>query len=118
MNTKLNHVAVIVAAVIYFCLVAAWFTFFGQAWLAGIGKTVEQLQHSGVPPAVPYVVTFVCDLIMAYALAFLAGITAHTKASSGGKLGGLIGIAFVAAAFASEYAFEARSVQLFAINAG
>jgi hypothetical protein len=118
MNTRINHVAVIVAAVVYFVLGAGWFTFFSQAWLAGIGKTMEQMQHSGVPPAVPYALAFVCNLIMAYALAFLAGITAHTKASSGAKLGALLGIAFVATAFATEYAFEARSVQIFAINAG
>lgn len=118
MNSKINHVATIVAAVIYFVMGAGWFTLFSQAWLAGIGKTMEQLQHSGVPPAVPYAVAFVSALIMAYALAFLAGITDHTKASSGAKLGALLGLAFVATAFATEYVFEARSLQIFAINAG
>ena len=40
---SINHFAVVVAAVVFFMLGAGWYTVLSNAWLAGIGKTMEQL---------------------------------------------------------------------------
>jgi hypothetical protein len=38
-----NHLAVIVAAIVFFAIGAAWYNIFSAPWLNGIGKTVEQI---------------------------------------------------------------------------
>ena len=42
-----NHLAVVVAAVLFFALGAVWYTILADPWLAGIGKTVDQLARDG-----------------------------------------------------------------------
>ena len=38
-----NHLAILVAAVVFFVIGAVWYTVLAQPWLDGIDKTVEQL---------------------------------------------------------------------------
>ena len=40
---SINHVAIIVAAIVFFAIGAVWYNVFSEPWLAGIGKTVDQL---------------------------------------------------------------------------
>ncbi len=117
-NTKINYAAVAIAAVPYWLLGAAWFTILSRQWLAGVGKTVQQLRQQGGSPAVPYVIALVCNLIFAYVLAWVIAQTGDQSAARGVKLGALVWLGFVATAMATEYVFEARSLQFFAITAG
>jgi hypothetical protein len=117
-TTSPKLMAVVVAALLHFFLGAAWFTVFKEPWLAGTGKTMEQLMGSGMPAWMPYVVTFIADLVMAYVLGWLIQVSGSSGVSGGLLVAGLAWLGFVASAFATEYVFEARSLPFFGINAG
>ncbi len=55
---SINHVAVVVAAVLFFALGAGWYNLFSQPWLDGIGKTVEQIAKDNGGSPLPFVVGF------------------------------------------------------------
>jgi hypothetical protein len=109
--------AVIVAAIVYWLIGAPWFSLMQAPWLVGIGKTMQELQASGMPKWLPHVVTLISNFAMAYVLGCLILATGPQTLMRGITIGAILWI-FIGAAFATEYVFEARSVQLFAINAG
>jgi hypothetical protein len=55
---------------------------------------------------------------MAYALGWLILATGTQSVSRGVQMALLMWVGFVASTFATEYAFEARSLSFFAINTG
>jgi hypothetical protein len=114
---KINILAVVVAAVVYWLLGAAWFTILKGPWMAGIGKTLEQLQK-GVNPGIAYTVAFACNLIMAYVLGWVLVSTGEQTALRGAMIGALMWAGLVATSFGTAYVFEGRSFQIFAISAG
>ena len=63
MTARLNHVAVLVAAVVFFLWGWIWYTIFGGPWAAYVGPT-----KPAVGPIV-YVVSFLCGLVLAYVTA-------------------------------------------------
>jgi Protein of unknown function (DUF1761) len=63
MMTKINHLAVIVAAIAYFVWGAVWFGVFGPPWRAATGITVVNITPT------TYVVSFLMGLLLAYAIA-------------------------------------------------
>jgi hypothetical protein len=117
-DTSPKVVAVIVAAVLHWLLGAVWFTTMKQAWLTGIGKTNEQLMASGIPAWLPHVVTLLANLVMAYVLGWLILATGPQTAARGVMIALAVWAGFIASAFATEYVFEGRSLQIFAINTG
>ncbi len=113
----MRHVAIWIAAIVFFVLGAIWYSVMSAQWSAAIGKTMDQLtQESGGSP-LPYVVGFAAILIMCYALAWLIGRMQATTFVGGLRLGATIGAFFVAANLALNYGFEARPVALWLINA-
>jgi hypothetical protein len=114
----INHVAVWAAGIAQFILGAGWYTAFSQAWVAGIGKTQEQLmaEHGNSP--LPYIIALVAALIVAYTLAWLLPRVGAQSAAGGAKIGALLGLALTGTAFAQSYGFEARPLSLWLINAG
>lgn len=118
MKTRVHLLAVIVAALANFVLGAVWYTTFSEQWLSGIGKTKEQLTAAVKVPAVPYAVSIICSFLIAYCLSVVL-IKANRQTLLGGiTFGLLIGIGFVATNVLTQYMFEGRDMQLFAINAG
>lgn len=113
-----NMFAVVVAALAHFFLGAGWFTLFKKQWLVGIGKTQEQLMASGMPAWMPYVVTFIANLAMAYVLGWLIVATGPRTTMRGVQVAAMAWAGLVASSFATEYVFEAKSIQIFSINAG
>jgi hypothetical protein len=111
-------VAVIVAAVLHWLLGAAWFSMFKQQWIVGTGKTMEQLMASGMPAWLPHLITLIANFAMAYALGWLILATGTPGIFRGIHMAALLWVGFVASTFATEYAFEARSLSFFAINTG
>jgi uncharacterized membrane protein YdcZ (DUF606 family) len=103
---------------VYWLLGAAWFTILSKQWLAGMGKTMEQLQHEGGSPAVAYVVAFLSNVVIAYVLAWLVFRTGEQTATRGLKLGALLWIGLVATTMGTEFVFEGRSLEIFVITAG
>jgi len=115
---RVNLLAVVVAAIVYWLLGAAWFTVLSKPWLEGIGKTMDQLQREAASPAIAYVVALVCNLVIAYALAWLVIGTGEQTAMRGITMGALMWAGLVATTFGTAYIFEGRSIQIFAISAG
>jgi hypothetical protein len=109
--------AVVVAAIIYWLLGAPWFSMMQAPWLVGIGKTAEEIRASGLPKWLPHVVTLISNFAMAYVLGWLILATGPQTVIRGVQVGAILWV-LIGAAFATEYVFEARSLQIYAINAG
>ena len=116
-SLETNYPAVVVAAALHFILGALWFWALMSPWLAGIGKTTEDLAREG-SPVLAYVVAFGSDLILAWELSWLIRATGRANVVGGMMIGAFLWCGFVATTTATEYVFEARSFKIFAINAG
>lgn len=110
--------AIIVATLCYFGLGAIWYTMFRNAWLEGIGKTMEQLQMSGVSPALAYGIALAMTLALALFLSWLIQATGPLTLARGVQVSVILWFCTVFATFATEYAFEGRGVKILAINTG
>jgi Protein of unknown function (DUF1761) len=113
-----NHFAVIVAAIVFFALGAAWYTVMADPWAAGIGKTMAQLKAETGDSAMPMVKGFLAILVMCYTLSSLLNRLGDTTWASGAKVGAFVALGFVAANIALNYAFENRGATLWTINSG
>lgn len=113
-----NHLAVIVAAVVFFALGAGWYTVLAEPWSAGVGKTMEQLQKEAAGSSLPMLWGFLAILAMCYTLDSLLKRLGDTTATAGAKVGAFIALGFVASNIALNYVFEHRGVTLWTINAG
>ena len=117
---KINHKAVIVAGIVYYGIQSAWFTVFGKAWLAALGKTLPQIMSEleGKPYWPLYVTALVCDFILAYAIAYVLSLTGARGVAAGVKLALVLGGFMVAPVTLTNYVFEMHSLMLVAIDAG
>ena|ERR1700675_941082 len=104
---KTNWLAVIAAAIAHFLLGAIWFTGLKDAWLAGTGKTEQELMQQG-SPAMAYSIAFVCNLIMALVLAKVIAASGRWSATGGMRVGLVLGFGLAFTAIVTELVFEAR----------
>jgi hypothetical protein len=118
--TPVRHypLAIIVATLCYFGLGAVWFTMFRTAWLEGIGRTMEQLQTSGVSPALAYGVAILLTLALALFLSWLIQATGPLTVARGVQVAIILWFCVVFVTFATEYVFEGRGVKILAITSG
>jgi|SRR5579863_1183267 len=116
MTNKVRVLPVVVCAVAHFMLGAGWFTALSVPWLAGTGKTMEQLQQQG-STAVAYSTAFVASLAMAYVLARVIATGAPSLAAGIGW-GLTLGIGVALAAMVTEMIFEAKPLFFMLITAG
>jgi Protein of unknown function (DUF1761) len=117
-NIRLNWVAILVAAIASFIFEALWYSLFMKEWLAGIGRTMEWLVASGMNPAVQYAVAILCAIIAAAVLSICIQASGEQTFRRGILCGAIIWLGFIATSWATEYIFEVRSLQIYAINAG
>jgi hypothetical protein len=113
-----NPAAIVVAALLYFFLGGVWFTMFMNPWLAGIGRTTAELKASGTPPWLGYVVALVMTAILAVALSWIIQATGSQTATRGATIAAALWFGFVFTTWATEYAFEVRSISILIINTG
>ena len=114
---KINHVAVIVAAVAHFLLGAVWFTLLKDQWIAGVGKTEQQLMQAG-NVAMAYCAAFVCNLLIAYTIGYLYLRLNCRGVAEGIKLAVIVWVGLVLSTMATELVFEAASLRFISIVAG
>jgi len=69
----INHLAVIVAAIVSWLFGAVWYGALGKQWAAALGKTRDELMPGGRPNPTTLVVSFIAQLVMAEMLAGLIG---------------------------------------------
>lgn len=116
-NFYINHIAVLVCAVMSLVIGAVWWSplLFAKVWQGENGLTDEQLAKSD--PAKIFGLTVLLAWIMSYNLAFFLGAPGTTW--QWGVIAGLLtGIGWVAAMFIVIALFEQRSLKYIAINCG
>lgn len=113
-----NPLAIAVATIVYFLLGAVWFTVFQAAWLAGIGRTMEELTATARSPFLAYAIALVATFILAAFLSWLIQATGPQTLVRGVSLAVLTWLCVVFTTWSTEYAFEARSLHILAINTG
>ena len=111
---RIHWPAVVVAMIVSFLVEAAWFSFFKLQWLAGIGR--DAAWTPAVNAAVQFAVALLCALITAIVLSILLQWTGRPTLLRGVAVGALVWIGFVATNWATEYVFEVRTLEIFAIN--
>jgi hypothetical protein len=110
--------AIALATFLYFALGGVWFTVFQKAWLAGVGRTMQDLLATGISPAISYSIAIVTTLILAIFLSWLIQATGPQTLARGITIAVLAWFGVVFPTWGAEYAFELRSLQAFAINTG
>jgi hypothetical protein len=118
-NFRLNWVAILVAAIVSFLFEALWFSAFMTQWLTGIGRTKEWLMSAaGYNPALQYGTAIICSIIIAAVLTVCIQASGEQTARRGVLCAAVIWFGFIATSWATEYIFEVRTLQIYAINTG
>ena len=114
----INHVAVWIAGIVHFMLGAGWYTAFGNAWMAGIGKTEAQIKADQPNMAIPMIIGGVVAIVIAYTLAWLLPRLGAQSLAGGAKTCATLALMLIATTMAMNYGFEARPLSLWLINSG
>src|SRR4051812_30692069 len=74
----INHLAILIAAIVGWLGGAVWYTALAKPWIAAQGKTVEQHKaelaaKTGLAKFAPFILAFVADFVMAWVLAGMVG---------------------------------------------
>ena len=88
----INHLAVLIAAVVSWLFGAVYYGALGKQWMAALGKTRDELMPGGRPNPTIFIVSFVAQLVMAE---MLAGLIGHLGAGQFNVKNALISAAFV-----------------------
>lgn len=114
---RINYVAVIVAAILYWLFGWLWFGLvFGNQWMALEGFKEADIKSMNM--TIPYVVSMLANLVIAFILALVCATQKADSAVKGAQTGILMGIGFVATTTLTTYLYEGRSMHLFLINVG
>jgi len=108
-----KHLAVWIAAIVFFVLGAIWYSLMAAPWMAAIGKAADAA--TGGSP-LPYAIGFIAILVMCYTLAWLVRRLGVMTLVAGLRLGATVALGFIAATLALNYGFEARPMVLWFIN--
>ena len=117
-KVRLNYLAILVSALVYFAMQAVWFTVFMSEWLAGIGKTAEQLHQEGASVVLAYLIAFVGALVMAAAISWFTQVTGKQTIIRGVLVGIVAWVGFVLTTWSAEYAFEEKGMRILVVNTG
>jgi hypothetical protein len=113
-----NWAAIAVAALVYFMLGGVWFTVLKEPWLRGIGRTAQEIGAVGISPAITFGSAALTTVILAIFLSWVVGVAGATTVLSGMKVAAWTWFGVVFATWSTEYAFEARPLQILGINTG
>lgn len=116
-NLYINHLAVIVCAILNLALGALWYSpaMFYNAWKKENNFSDDDLKK--VNPVKTYGITILLSLIMSYNMAFFLG-DSKTDAAWGAAAGLLAGFGWVALIFTVIALFEMRTWKYIFINGG
>ena len=117
-KVRLNYLAVLVSALVYFGMQAVWFTVFMRDWLAGLGITADQLHQQGGSVVLAYLIGFAGALVMAAAISWFTQMTGKQNVIRGVLVGIVAWVGFVLTTWSAEYAFEEKSLRILLINTG
>jgi hypothetical protein len=119
LSIRQNYLAILVAAIACFLFEAAWYTYFLQTWLNGIGRSMQWLESPGANnPALQYGTAIVSAAVIATAISCVTQLTGAQTAVRGIKVGVLLWFGFILTTLSTEYVFEVRPLSLLGINGG
>ncbi|MBV8581427.1 MAG: DUF1761 domain-containing protein [Candidatus Eremiobacteraeota bacterium] len=108
---KINHLAVIVAAVVYYAWGALWFTVWGNQWQAYAGVT------PGHVTATPFIVSFLMGLVLAYVIGIaLADSTKPNMLQHGVSFGVFMSVGIWLTQLLSVELYEQKPLGLWLID--
>jgi len=113
----INYLAVVVAAIAGFALGWGWYTVFGKAWMAALGKSKEDCDKEKQSPT-PLIIAGVSCFLMAWMLAGLMGHLSDVTVKGGVVSAIFVWIGFVLTTVATNHAFEGMRPIVTAIDAG
>jgi uncharacterized membrane protein len=114
---EMNYLAILVGAVVSVVIGAVWYSaaLFGNAWMALIGKTSEQVAREFSPLKIVW--AFVLGFMTSYGLARLIVWTGRATPVDGLLLGVLVCVVFAMTSIAVNHVFEGRPARLTLIYA-
>jgi hypothetical protein len=119
MISQLNHVHILVAALVYFVIGALWYSMlFGKKWMKLIGHSgvVTEADKKGMP--MMFVSTFILNYVICFATACVIYYVQPMSIMVDLKVASLLGFGFVGTTTAMNNMYAKRSFQLTAIDAG
>ncbi|HEX5708500.1 MAG TPA: DUF1761 domain-containing protein [Pyrinomonadaceae bacterium] len=117
--TKINHLAVIVAAVLYWILGGAWYAMFTAPFVRLMRWTPEDMARiEAESHARELGAAFVTSLVTAYVLAYFVRAVGARSALDGVRVALLACVGFVLTTNLSSVLFESRPLGLYLINNG
>ncbi len=112
---NISVVGIIAAALAFFFLGGAWYTFlFGKQWRAEMGISEEEAAGMSPNPLM-FVWSILVSLVIA---ATLAKLISESSVEYGTKVGLGVGAGVGAAILAQNYVYEQKSIRFWLINAG
>src|ERR1700691_4597801 len=118
----INHLAVIIAAVVAWLASAGWYMSLGRVYQAALGKTPEQCKEEMKRPGafLPFIYAFLANIIIAW---MLAGVLGHLGPGQVTLKNGVISAAFLWFGFilttmTVNYSFSGRDKRLLLIDVG
>lgn len=112
MSTRINHLAVIVAAVVFFIWGALWYTVFGNQWMALMGTTAASAK--AVPAT--YMLSFLIALVLAYVTAVALKDSRESSAKHGASFGIFMGVGIYMMLLLNQSLFEMRPLGLWVLD--
>jgi Protein of unknown function (DUF1761) len=116
---SVNHLAIVVCAVILWVLGAAWYSppVFAKQWMELIGVKREPGKRDGI--LLGMTASFIGDVVLSFVLANVIVWSNIPKGfGQGAVMGVLMWIGFIAAPQLPQGLYEKRPFKLFAINGG
>ena len=111
-----NCIAVLAAGAAAWVTGAVWYGVLGNAWVAALEKTKEQM--GGKMPIVPMILSFVADVVMAYVLAIAIATRGPVNIQMGACTAAILWLGFVVTTIVVNNAFAQRKVSLTIIDSG
>ncbi len=111
-----NWLAIVVCIVANMVIGAVWYGVFAKPWMAGIGKTREDIEQN--QSWQPYAIATLNSFLMAFMLANVLSWSGITGLVDGLVVGLYLWFGFTGFTFAANHAFEGRSLNLWSINSG
>ena len=110
-SIKINHVAVLGAAILCFALAFIWYgPLFGEAWAIG-----AEVSNPQTPPVWASISAFIVGLFSCYGIAYSLKWAKQTGAKAGLIFGGVVAVAFLLQVVIGPWLFAGRFL-LFAVN--
>ncbi|MGC2718207.1 MAG: DUF1761 domain-containing protein, partial [Candidatus Acidiferrales bacterium] len=119
-GTRMNFLAVLVCALVYYGIESVWFTLFGTPWLRALGKTIPEIlvERNGRPTWPLYVGAFLCTFLIALVMAWVFARSGVRSALAGIQWAAILWFGFVATVMFTNDSFEIRNRMLIVIDAG